>query len=777
MFGASQIRQNWELLWALRADLRLGALLACAAVPFAVWGLAQAGLVPAGLAAAMGWAALSAVLVALGLAWVLAAGQVWLARRLLFLARGLFQAEGAQLLLVGPGDRVLWAEGPVPAKHAKTLPAAMGHWLADPPPVIARLAAQLETAPQASDVAFTRHSGLRIAAWRLGPKLCLWHLVPMVAPQAAPVAQASGAPYLCFSALGTLLAMNAAAARILGPGPHDRGAILAPGAVSGQVMQVPTLQGSQTFLVHVIEAIDRSEIYLLAPPGAPSAPPAERLFHELPVAMLRLQADGVIRMANPTACQLLQVDECAGRPLSSVMEGLGRSIGDWLSDAMADRMSRQTEFLRLTGTRDEVFAQVTLHPMQDNGTPALLAVLSDATDFKALEAQFVQSQKMQAVGELAGGVVHDFNNLLTAISGYCDLLLMRHDEGDPDYADLVQITQNANRAAALVGQLLAFSRKQTLRPQVLDMRDTLADLTHLLNRLVGEKLALDLQHAPGLRPIRVDKRQLEQVIMNLVVNARDAMPAGGTIRLETEAVHLPSGLERDHAVMPAGDYVAIRVCDYGVGIPESLRRRVFEPFFSTKPPGQGTGLGLSTVYGIVKQSGGFIFLDSVEGIGTTFTLYFPVYAGPDLADPPMPVQSPPRPKPGAQGLILLVEDELPVRGFAARALRLGGHTVLEAGSGEEALDLLADPLLQPDLVVTDVVMPGLDGPGWVRQALKSRPGLRVIFMSGYAEESFSEDALGLAHSTFLPKPFSLADLGATVAEQMAQALGGRDGVP
>ena len=188
MFGASQIRQNWGLLWALRADLRLGALLACAAVPFAVWGLAQAGLVPAGLAAAMGWAALSAVLVALGLAWVLAAGQVWLARRLLFLARGLFQAEGAQLLLVGPGDRVLWAEGPVPAKHAKTLPAAMGHWLADPSPVIARLAAQLETAPQARDVAFTRHSGLRIAAWRLGPKLSLWHLVPMVAPQAAPVA-------------------------------------------------------------------------------------------------------------------------------------------------------------------------------------------------------------------------------------------------------------------------------------------------------------------------------------------------------------------------------------------------------------------------------------------------------------------------------------------------------------------------------------------------------------------------------------------------------------
>jgi two-component system cell cycle sensor histidine kinase/response regulator CckA len=259
------------------------------------------------------------------------------------------------------------------------------------------------------------------------------------------------------------------------------------------------------------------------------------------------------------------------------------------------------------------------------------------------------------------------------------MLLMRHDEGDSDYADLVQITQNANRAAALVGQLLAFSRKQTLRPQVLDMRDTLADLTHLLNRLVGEKLALDLQHAPGLRPIRVDKRQLEQVIMNLVVNARDAMPAGSTIRLETEAVHLPSGLERYHAVMPAGDYVAIRECDEGVGIPESLRRGVFEPFFSTKPPGQGTGLGLSTVYGIVKQSGGFIFLDSVEGIGTTFTLYFPVYVGPELADPPMPVQPPPRPKPGAQGLILLVEDELPVRGFAARALRLGGHTVLEAG--------------------------------------------------------------------------------------------------
>ena len=260
-----------------------------------------------------------------------------------------------------------------------------------------------------------------------------------------------------------------------------------------------------------------------------------------------------------------------------------------------------------------------------DGTPSLLAVLSDATELKTLEAQFVQSQKMQAVGQLAGGVAHDFNNLLTAINGHCDLLLMRHDVADVEHGDLMQIRQNANRAAALVRQLLAFSRKQTLRPTVINLQDTLSELTHLLNRLLTDKVTLRIEHAPDLAPVRVDERQIEQVIMNLVVNARDAMPRGGEVRIATRNVRLGRDLHRDRAVILQGDYVVIEVADSGHGIPEGKLNKIFEPFFTTKQVGEGTGLGLSTAYGIVKQTGGFIFADSPPGQGATFTIYLPAY--------------------------------------------------------------------------------------------------------------------------------------------------------
>ena len=379
----------------------------------------------------------------------------------------------------------------------------------------------------------------------------------------------------------------------------------------------------------------------------------------------------------------------------------------------------------------------------------------------------MQSQKMQAIGQLAGGVAHDFNNLLTAISGHCDLLLLRHDQGDPDFADLVQINQNANRAAALVGQLLAFSRKQTLRPETLDMRDTLADLTHLLNRLVGETITLTLSHDPVLKPIRADKRQLEQVLMNLVVNARDAMPAGGEIRIVTECTTLEEPLIRDRASVPAGQYVTVSVSDDGIGISADKLQKVFEPFFTTKRTGEGTGLGLSTAYGIVKQSGGFIFVDSTVGAGTSFILYFPVL---ELTEPvKAPIATAPddivRSK-REDGVILLVEDEAPVRAFASRALRLRGYTVLEAESAEAALKTLEDEALEIDVFVTDVVMPGMDGPSWVREALKERPDVRVVFVSGYAEDSFDDAQTNIPNSVFLPKPFSLNDLTDTVHRQL-----------
>jgi two-component system cell cycle sensor histidine kinase/response regulator CckA len=317
--------------------------------------------------------------------------------------------------------------------------------------------------------------------------------------------------------------------------------------------------------------------------------------------------------------------------------------------------------------------------------------------------------------------------------------------------------------------LLAFSRKQTLLPQHIDIYEVLSDLTHLLNRLMGERMRLELHHAPGLGPIRADKRQLEQVVVNLVVNARDAMSAGGTIRISTEAVTLNAELRRDRAVVPPGDYALIRVTDTGHGIPPDRLTKIFEPFYTTKRPGEGTGLGLSTAYGIVKQSGGFIFVDSEPGVGTTFQLYFPINARAAAEVPATPAPIPLLPRlmlRQGEAVVLLVEDEAPVRAFAARALRLRGYTVLEADSAETALALLEDKAVQVDIIVTDVVMPGLDGPSWVRRALEDRPDMRVVFVSGYAQESFADTQGLIANSVFLPKPFSLTDLTATVQGQL-----------
>ena len=255
--------------------------------------------------------------------------------------------------------------------------------------------------------------------------------------------------------------------------------------------------------------------------------------------------------------------------------------------------------------------------------PHLLAVLDDVTELKSLEAQFVQSQKMQAIGQLAGGIAHDFNNLLTAISGHCDLLMLRRDKADPEYADLYQIEQNANRAAALVKQLLAFSRKQTLTPQLIDLRHALSDLSHLLNRLVGERVVVTVTHDPSLRPIRADARQFEQVLMNLVVNARDAMPGGGEVAIRTENVRLRSRLTLERASIPKGEYVRITVSDQGCGIPPEMVEQVLEPFFTTKGVGEGSGLGLSMVHGLAAQSGGRLVLVSRRGEGTTAEIWLP----------------------------------------------------------------------------------------------------------------------------------------------------------
>jgi two-component system cell cycle sensor histidine kinase/response regulator CckA len=334
---------------------------------------------------------------------------------------------------------------------------------------------------------------------------------------------------------------------------------------------------------------------------------------------------------------------------------------------------------------------------------------------------------------------------------------MRHDVADTEHGDLMQIRQNANRAAALVRQLLAFSRKQTLRPTVINLHDTLSELSHLLNRLLTEKVALRIEHGADIAPVRVDERQFEQVIMNLVVNARDAMPRGGEVRITTRTVRLKKDLVRDRAVILQGEWVVIEVADSGTGIPEGKLNKIFEPFFTTKQVGEGTGLGLSTAYGIIKQTGGFIFAESPPGGGAVFTIYLPAYDKIEVAPAPEPEVRRPRDLTG-RGLVLLVEDEDPVRSFAARALRLRGYTVIEAVSGEEALEILKDADLHVDMMLSDVIMPGLDGPAWVREARKTRPDAKVMFMSGYAEDAFVGGESGIPRSAFLPKPFTLNEL-------------------
>lgn len=656
-----------------------------------------------------------------------------------------------------------------PRAGSLTLSAVLCETFANPNGLLYRLQQKADTADTAQEDVVTRKGHIRLVVQRLAPDRYVWRIDPMPQRHAPQTPQEQRhLPTIMIGRNDTVLFMNDAARALIG----ERGKTLdriftnLP-VVPGDVAEITTTNGAQNVLIAQTPAgVGRRALYLLPAPTGSQMQQGWQVFQDMPVPLIKVAPDGSVQSFNRMAAKLIGVQLTENAHLSLLMEGLGRSISDWLGDTIAGRLEQKSEFLRLTRTDREVFVQVTLNRITEDGAPSLIAVLTDATELKSLEAQFVQSQKMQAIGQLAGGVAHDFNNLLTAISGHCDLLLLRHDQGDLDFADLVQINQNANRAAALVGQLLAFSRKQTLRPETLDMRDTLADLTHLLNRLVGERITLTLSHDPALKSIRADKRQLEQVLMNLVVNARDAMPAGGEIKIVTENTLLTEPLTRNRVTVPVGEYVTVQVSDVGVGIPPDKLEKVFEPFFSTKRVGEGTGLGLSTAYGIVKQTGGFIFVDSTPGVGTSFILYFPVLEVSDAAVPRAKAPVKITQKKHADGVILLVEDEAPVRAFASRALRLRGYTVLEAESAEAALKTLEDHSLEIDVFVTDVVMPGMDGPSWVRKALKDRPDVRVVFVSGYAEDSFAEAQTNIPNSVFLPKPFSLNDLTETVHKQL-----------
>ena len=663
------------------------------------------------------------------------------------------------------------ANGGRAVQPGQTMSQSLSSLFAHPEAVIRRLNKKAISRGSAQEDILTKRDWSRVSVQQLSSDAFLWrieHFGNLVPKDQS--ADTVSLPMLTASKTGTVLFMNKEMRLVLGERVKTLDRIFTQLPLrTGSKHEIAPKNGKITRLVTEISGSGgRREIYFI-PENELSEQSRLSLpsFDELPVPMLKIGRDGNILAANRLARNLLADPLLSGTSVSELVEGLGRSVRDWLEDAFQGRGHKKSEVIRARKPEKEVFLQITLSQITQGDTPVLIAVLTDATELKTLEAQFVQSQKMQAIGQLAGGVAHDFNNLLTAITGHCDLLLLRHKKGDPDFSDLTQINQNAHRAASLVGQLLAFSRKQNLQPEVLNLREILCDLTHLLDRLVGEKVLLKLIHDPDLPPIRADKRQLEQVLMNLVVNARDAMHDGGEIRIETKVETLKGPLRRDRAEVPIGDYVTVRVFDTGIGIAADKLTKIFEPFYTTKKTGEGTGLGLSMAYGIVKQTGGFIFVDSVVARGTVFTIYLPCYETPEVNKAQkVLLHSKETENEEGEGVVLLVEDEAPVRAFASRALRLGGYTVIEADSAEVALKTLEDPSLDVDVFVTDVVMPGLDGPSWVRQALRDRPDVKVVFVSGYAEEAFEEGQKKIPNSIFLPKPFSLKDLTQTVRKQI-----------
>ncbi|KMW56865.1 sensory box histidine kinase/response regulator [Candidatus Rhodobacter oscarellae] len=650
--------------------------------------------------------------------------------------------------------------------RADFLSEVVGDLFASPRAVFQRLQNKADAQGAAmEDVASTRRA-LRVSAHRIDGAGYFWRFEEREAiPDTNPAAQVA-LPMMRVAMPHKILEMNEAMHQFLGARPKHLDRIVSRLPLqSGDAAVFQTANGPVESQVAVLsESADVQHVYLWPATGVEIQ---QANANSIPVPMMRVSAEGEILSANARAQKLLALDDAQSIKFGEVIEGLGRPIDEWLLDVSEGRGIGRTEVVRANRPEQDIYLQVSLGRLVDRGNVTIIAVLIDATELKTLEAQFVQSQKMQAIGQLAGGVAHDFNNLLTAISGHCDLLLLRHEPGNPNYGDLVQINQNANRAASLVGQLLAFSRKQNMQPELIDLRDTLGDLTHLLNRLVGERITLKWSHDPDLPRVRADKRQLEQVLMNLVVNARDAMPNGGQVEINNHAEHLKEPMYRDRAEVPPGEYVVVTVCDKGCGIAEDKLQKIFEPFYSTKKTGEGTGLGLSMVYGIVKQSGGFIFADSVLGAGSTFTMYFPAHNKAEVVPAPIDASAAKFTPRLEGGHVLLVEDEAPVRAFASRALRLRGFTVTEAACAEDALELLDDKDLEVDVFVTDVVMPGMDGPTWVSKALEERPGVKVVFVSGYAEESVSHNRSKIPNSAFLPKPFSLSQLTETVQSQIS----------
>ena len=508
-----------------------------------------------------------------------------------------------------------------------------------------------------------------------------------------------------------------------------------------------------------------------------------RFFDHTPMAIATVDRAGAVVRANARFAKLAQGLGLEASASNSIFRTVNARDRSSLIAAINQAAEGQGDIppveamLDGTGERWGQFFVTTVEA-DERETEAAIVYMLETTERRTLENQINQSQKMDMVGQLAGGIAHDFNNVLSAIMMANDFLLNAHKPTDPSFQDIMQIKQNATRAATLVRQLLAFSRKQTLRPQVLDLGDALSDLTMLLRRLIGEKVKFDPVHGRDLWPVKVDVSQFEQVIVNLAVNARDAMPDGGKLTIKTANVSAQQAEKLSYKGMPPADYVRIDVSDTGTGIPAEIVDKIFEPFFSTKEVGKGTGLGLSTVYGIVKQTGGFVYVESEEGRGTTFCIFLPRHhleleaqhepqVANGAAKDTAAEAKPPRVDLTGQGTILLVEDEEGLRSLNARGLRSRGYTVIEASNGVEALEVFDEKDGAVDLVVSDVVMPEMDGPTLLRAMRQRNPDLKIIFVSGYAEDAFAKSLEENEKFDFLAKPFALSALVAKVKETMA----------
>jgi two-component system cell cycle sensor histidine kinase/response regulator CckA len=517
-----------------------------------------------------------------------------------------------------------------------------------------------------------------------------------------------------------------------------------------------------------------------------------RFFHNTPMAIAAVDQQSKIKRSNALFARVFHpVLKGEGTADRSILDVVAERDRGALEAAIRKAGEGQGEIAPVDAALEgagERFARfyVTAVKEEERDQETAIVYALETTEQRQLQGQVDTAQTMELVGKLAGGVAHDFNNVLGAIIMATDFLLNAHKPTDPSFQDIMQIKQNANRAAALVRQLLAFSRRQTLRPEVVDLNESLSDLGMLLRRFLGEKITLNVVPCRDLYPVKIDIAQFERSILNLAANSRDAMPDGGRFTLRTCNLDAEESARFQYKGMPIGEYVLVEVADTGVGIAPDIVDRIFQPYFTTKDVGKGTGLGLSTVYGFVKQTGGFIYVETELGRGTTFRIFLPRYvAG---ADDVQVLQLPEAAAPAiadaiaaadevkrtaatdltGEGTILLVEDEEGLRALNARGLASRGYTVIEAGNGVEALEKLEKRGNQVDLVVSDVVMPEMDGPTLFKELRRRVPDVKVIFVSGYAEDAFEKSLPGNDRPSFLPKPFTLKQLVAAVKDTMAR---------